>query len=124
MDLPLVHAVTRECHQIKQLKHRHPSLIANGFVIGSLPQVLEWTDKDGNEIIRTIEDSELTDLLKAMLSPVRSYGYIFAYTGGSQKSIQGNFQFFELDHNRLGAVIAHLNQAGISEHIYVVLCGR
>ena len=98
--------------------------IANGFVIGSLPQVLQWTDKDGNERIRKIEDSELTDLLKAMLSPVRPYGYIFAYTGGSQKSIQGNFQFFELDHNRLGAVIAHLNQAGISEHIYVVICGR
>ena len=98
--------------------------IANGFVIGSFPQVLEWTDKDGKERIRAIEDSELTDLLKAMLSPVRPYGYIFAYTGGSQKSIQGNFQFFELDHNRLGAVIAHLNQAGISEHIYVVLCGR
>ena len=98
--------------------------IANGFVIGSLPQVLEWTDKDGKKRIRTIKDSELTDLLKAMLSPVRPYGYIFAYTGGSQKSIQGNFQFFELDHNRLGAVIAHLNQAGISEHIYVVICGR
>ena len=98
--------------------------IANGFVIGSFPQVLEWTDKDGNKRIRKIEDTELTDLLKAMLSPVRPYGYIFAYTGGSHKSIQGNFQFFELDQNRLGAVIAHLNQAGISEHIYVVLCGR
>ena len=98
--------------------------IANGFVIGSLPQVLEWTDKEGNRRIRKIEDDDLTDILKAMLSPVRPYGYIFAYTGGSQKSIQGNFQFFELDHNRLGAVIAHLNQSGISEHIYVVLCGR
>jgi hypothetical protein len=26
--------------------------------------------------------------------------------------------------NRLGAVINHLNQAGIGEHIYCVLCGR
>jgi hypothetical protein len=26
MDLPLVHAVTRECHQIRQLRHRHPNL--------------------------------------------------------------------------------------------------
>jgi len=98
--------------------------IANGFVIGSFPQVLEWTDKDGNQKIRKIDDTELTDLLKAMLSPIRPYGYIFAYTGGSQKSVQGNFQFFELDHNRLGAVMSHLNQTGISEHIYVVLCGR
>jgi hypothetical protein len=98
--------------------------IANGFVIGSFPQVLEWTDKDGNQKVRKIEDNELTDLLKAMLSPIRPYGYIFASTGGSQKSVQGNFQFFELDQNILGAVMSHLNQAGISEHIYVVLCGR
>jgi hypothetical protein len=31
---------------------------------------------------------------------------------------------FEMDQNRLGAVINHLNQAGIGEHIRCVLCGR
>jgi hypothetical protein len=29
-----------------------------------------------------------------------------------------------MDQNRLGAVIHHLTQAGIGEHIYCVLCGR
>jgi len=29
-----------------------------------------------------------------------------------------------MDQNKLGAVMTHLNQAGIGEHIYVVLCGR
>jgi hypothetical protein len=29
-----------------------------------------------------------------------------------------------MDKNRLGEVINHLNQAGIGEHIYCVLCGR
>ncbi len=38
--------------------------------------------------------------------------------------IKGNYQFFEMDQNRLGAVVNHLNQAGIGEHIYFVLCGR
>jgi hypothetical protein len=66
----------------------------------------------------------VTDLLKAMLAPVRPYGCVFSYTGGSQKSIKGNYQFFEMDQNRLGAVVNHLNQAGIGEHIYCVLCGR
>ena len=42
----------------------------------------------------------------------------------SKKSIAGNYQFSEMDQNRLGAVISHLNQAGIGEHIYCVLCGR
>ena len=66
----------------------------------------------------------MTDLLKAMLAPVRPYGCVYSYTGGSQKSIKGNYQFFEMDQNRLGAVVNHLNQAGIGEHIYCVLCGR
>jgi hypothetical protein len=29
-----------------------------------------------------------------------------------------------MDHNRLGGVMNHLNQQGISKHIYCVLCGR
>ncbi len=59
-----------------------------------------------------------------MLAPVRPYGCVFPYSGGSQKSITGNYQFFEIDQNRLGAVIYHLNPAGIGEHIHCVLCDR
>jgi hypothetical protein len=44
--------------------------------------------------------------------------------GDLKKSITGNYQFFEMDQNRLRAVINHLNQAGIGEHIYCILCGR
>jgi len=73
---------------------------------------------------RTIELDEVTDLMKAMLAPVRPYGCVFSYTGGSQKSIKGNYQFFEMDQNRLGAVVNHLNHAGIGEHSYCVLYGR
>ena len=98
--------------------------IANGFVIGSFPSEIEFVNKEGETVKRKIEENELTDILKAMMAPVRMYGYVFAYSGGSQKSIQGNFQFFEMDQNKIGAVMTHLNQAGIGEHIYVVLCGR
>ena len=85
---------------------------------------IQFTTKDGKRKKRTIELSELTDLLKTMLAPVRPYGCVFSYSGGSQKSIKENYQFFEMDQNRLGAVVNHLNQAGIGEHIYCVLCGR
>jgi hypothetical protein len=98
--------------------------IAIHFVIGLFPREIEFTNKDGKRNVRDINDNELTDLLKAMLAPVRPHGCVFAYSGGSQKSITGNYNFFELNHNRLGAVINHLNQAGIGEHIYFVLCGR
>jgi hypothetical protein len=62
--------------------------IANGFVIGSFPQKIEFTNKDGKRNIRNINNNELPDLLKAMLAPVRPY------SGGSQKSITGNYHFF------------------------------
>jgi hypothetical protein len=98
--------------------------IANGFVIGSSSREIKFTNKDGKRNVRNINNNELTDLLKAILAPVRPYQCVFAYTGGSQKSITGNYHFFEMDQNRLGAVINHLNQAGIGEPIYCVLCGR
>jgi hypothetical protein len=44
-----------------------------------------------------------------MMAPVRLYGLIFSYTGGAQKSLRGNYQFFEMDQNRIGGVIHQLN---------------
>ncbi len=73
---------------------------------------------------KKVEDDELTDTLKAMVAPLRPYGCVFAYSGGAQKSLRGNCQFFEVDQNRLSGVMNQLNQAGIGENIYCVLCGR
>jgi hypothetical protein len=75
-------------------------------------------------VTRKVEDDELIDTLKEMVAPLRSYGCVFAYSGGAQKSLKGNYQFFEMDQNGLGGVINQLNQAGIGEHIYCVLCRR
>ncbi len=98
--------------------------IANGFVIGSFPREIKFFNKEAQRVTRKVEDDELTDTLKAMVAPLRPYGCIFAYSGDAQKSLRGNYQFFEMDQNRLGGVMNHLNQAGIGEHIYCVLCGR
>jgi hypothetical protein len=98
--------------------------IANGFIIGSFPQEIKFFNKEGQRVTRKMEDDELTDMLKAMVAPLRPYGCIFAYSGGAQKSLRGNYQFSEMDQNRLGGVINHLNHAGVCEHIYCVLCGR
>jgi hypothetical protein len=61
--------------------------IANGFVIGSFPQEIQFSNKDNERVTRKIEDFELTDLLNAMVAPVRPYGCVFAYSGGTQKSL-------------------------------------
>jgi hypothetical protein len=59
-----------------------------------------------------------------MMAPDRPYWSIFSYTGGAEKSTRENYQFFEMDQNRVGEVIHQLNKSGIGEHIYCVLCGR
>jgi hypothetical protein len=70
------------------------SAIANGFVIGLFPQEVKWITSNGETKKRIIKDHTLTDVLKVMMAPVRPYGSIFAYTGGAQKSLRGNYHFF------------------------------
>jgi hypothetical protein len=76
--------------------------IANGFVIGSFPQEIKFFNKEGQRVTRKVEDDELTDTLKAMVALLRSYGCIFAYSVGAKTSLRGDYQFFEMDKNRLG----------------------
>jgi hypothetical protein len=68
--------------------------IANRFVIGSMPKVLQLTTANIEKKNRIIPEREVTDLLKAMIAPVRPYGLIFSYTCGAQKSLRGNYSFF------------------------------
>ncbi len=74
--------------QPKMIRNRFPPkfAITNGFVIGLMPQVLQWTIANSEKKSTVIAEHELTDLLKAMMAPVRPYGSIFSYTGGAQKS--------------------------------------
>jgi hypothetical protein len=62
--------------------------IANGFVIGSFRQEIKFFNKEGQRVTRKVLDDALTDTLKAMVAPLRSYGCVFAYSGGAQKSLR------------------------------------
>jgi hypothetical protein len=73
---------------------------------------------------RASNEIKVLDILKAMVAPARPYGCVFANSGGAQKSVRGNYQFFEMDQNKIGGVINQLNKSEIGEHIYCVLCGR
>jgi hypothetical protein len=73
--------------QLKMAKREYPPKFAieNRFVIGSFPQRIEFYLKDGNKQVRTIKDDDLTDMVKAILAPIRLYGSVFLYSGGAQK---------------------------------------
>ena len=67
--------------------------IANGFVIGCFPSKITFANKDGCKTKRDIKEEVLIDIMQAMLAPVRPYGYIFAWTAGSQQQLRGHIQF-------------------------------
>ena len=50
--------------------------IANGFVIGSFLQEIKFFNKEGQRVTRKVEDDGITDRLKAMLAPLRQYGFL------------------------------------------------
>ena len=116
--------------------------IANGFVIGHIPRTnLCYTDGNGISVkfpggelpggdsLAFDPDVHLDDLICAAISPVRPYGYVHAYQGGSQKSITGHFSFFSVDQSHVGGVLNKYRSVGNnkiqpSKNIFVVLCGR
>jgi hypothetical protein len=98
--------------------------IANGFVIGYIPKVLVLRNKDGTTREVTLEDGDITDILRAMLAPTRAYGYTFSYFAGAQQSIQGHYMFYEVDQTYMGSVINNIQSTGANPHIHIVLGGR
>ena len=113
--------------------------IANGFLIGSIPKVITYENKDGVEenmstVIETFDAdgnpvqnhtvSKVTSILAAALSPVRPYAFIFSYRGGRHQSLVGNFQFFDTDQSKVAGALQCLHKSGVDANIYVVLNGR
>jgi hypothetical protein len=106
--------------------------IANGYVIGQIPGVIEINDKDGIKRKVVIEfldkdgikRNKITDIERAMVAPSRAYGYTFSYFAGAQQSIQGHFAFFEVDQSLVGAVLNNQQVLGANPHVHIVLGGR
>ena len=78
-------------------------------------------NKEGQRVRKKVDYNELTDTLKAMVAPLRLYGCVFAYSGGAQKSLKGNYQFFEMDQNRFGGVIINSIKPALVR-INIVFC--
>jgi len=99
--------------------------IANGFVIGSFPKFFSYIDKDGEEVRTKIDiEEDVNDVLRAFLAPIRPYGFVTAFSGGSHKSVHGHYQYFEMDQSHVGGVMNHLDQSGAGRTIFAMICGR
>jgi hypothetical protein len=85
--------------------------IANGFVIGKIPDEI-------------LPQEEITDILAAMIAPVRPFMHIVSYSGGQHRTIKGSVTFFQNNVAHTGAVLQNYLRTGANPNVYCVMCGR
>ena len=103
--------------------HPPKHAIANGFVIGHIPSTLHIEGEDSPRQI-DLTDESFNDVLRAAVALQRPYGFIFALNGGAQRSIMGQYSFFETNQELLGNTINRYRGSGANDHILIVLAGR
>ena len=82
--------------------------IANGFYFGTPPECLLC----------------LTEIERAFLSPVKTYGFCFSYTGGFQKELKGSLSYYKVKISSIVTTVAHFVTLGMTDNIIVLLYGR
>ena len=87
--------------------------IANEFVIGCIP----------DEILSE-EREEITDVLAAMIAPVRPFIHVVSYSAGQSKTMKGTVTFFQNELTHTGSVLQHYLETGANSNVYCVMCGR
>jgi hypothetical protein len=85
--------------------------IANGFVIGKVPDEI-------------ITEEDITDILVAMIAPVRPFMHIVSYEAGQHRTIRGNVTFFQNNVVHTGSVLQNYFRTGANPNVYCVMCGR
>jgi hypothetical protein len=89
--------------------------IANGFVIGSFPNQISHCSPDRQDESRSLDiTKDVNEVMKALVAPVRPFGYVFQHFGGSQKCIQGHYQVFLTDQNCVTGAMNYLDEPQLS----------
>jgi hypothetical protein len=82
--------------------------IANNYCFGTPPQCLQ----------------DLTDLELALLTPVKTHGYCFSYTGGAQKQLKGSLSYYKVNMESIARAALHFDVLGLTNNIVVLLYGQ
>ena len=67
---------------------------------------------------------ELTDIELSLLTPIKSYGYCFCYTGGFQKQLKGSLSYFKVDINSIVRSVMHFDVLNMQNNVVVMLYGN
>ena len=82
--------------------------IANNYCFGTPPACL----------------TELTEVELAMLTPIKTYGYCFSYTGGIKKQLSGSLSYYKVRMSSIASTVAQFDVLGINKDIVVILHGK
>ena len=117
--------VLKQCSKSTSKKGPQKFAIANGFVVGSFPEVFSYTDKHGNAVRTKIDiEQDVNDVLRALLAPIRPYGFVTAFYGDSHQSVHDHYQYFEMDQSHVGGVINYLDSGDSGQGVFAMICGR
>ena len=82
--------------------------IANNYCFGSPPACL----------------TELTEVELALLTPVKTYGYCFTYTGGVKKQLKGSLSYYKVNISSIARTVAQFDVLGLNKDIVLILHGK
>ena len=82
--------------------------IANNYSFGTTPSVL----------------TELTDVELALITPVKTFGYCFAYTGGKNCKMKGSLSYYKVGMESIANSVAHFEAFSINENVVIMLYGK
>ena len=100
-------SVCARCRTSVRRKETPPYAIANGYCFGQPPAVL----------------LALTDVELAMLTPVKTFGYVFGYSGGAHKKLQGSLTYYKVQMQSIARTAMHFDVLGLHCNVVVVLYG-
>jgi hypothetical protein len=101
-------SVCSSCKYVLQQSKMPKYAIANNYSFGTVPQCLV----------------DLTEVERALLTPVKTYGYCFSYTGGVQKQLKGSLSYYKVSFESVARAVSHFNVLGLTDNIVVVLYGQ
>jgi hypothetical protein len=100
--------VCSSCKQALQQCKMPRYAIANNYCFGALSQCL----------------LDLTEVERALLTPIKTHGYCFSYTGGIQKQLKGSLSYYKVNFESIAQTVSHFDVLGLTDNIVVVLYGQ
>ena len=68
--------------------------------------------------------TSLTDIELAMITPVKTFGYCFSYTGGIQKQLRGSLSYYKVKIESIARSALHFEALGLTNTVVILLHGK